>query len=174
MSTPEPDTRNPDADPAATTSRHVVTFHLGRETYAVEIARTKEIILYGEITRVPQMPDYVRGIINLRGSVIPVIDLRAAFEMERRDPDELSRIIIVRMDQRVVGLVVDAVSQVVKIPEAAVDPPPATIASLVGSHLTGVAKTDERMILLLDIDRLLTGAQQGRLGEAADALTNNG
>jgi purine-binding chemotaxis protein CheW len=143
--------------------RHVVTFALGREEYAVDIARTKEIILVGDITRVPQMPDYLRGVINLRGSVIPVIDLRLAFGLEERPYDDQSRIIISRLDDRIVGLVVDAVSQVMKIPENAIEPPPTTIAGLIGSYLVGVAKIDERMILLLAIDRLLTAAQNGDL-----------
>lgn len=142
---------------------HVVTFNLDREAYAIEIAKTKEIILVGEITRVPQTPDYIRGVINLRGSVIPVVDLRACFQLTDRPYDEQSRIIITRMDERVVGLAVDAVSQVMKIPLEAVSPPPSTIAGLVGAHLTGVAKVEERMVLLLDIDRLLTAAQSGEL-----------
>jgi purine-binding chemotaxis protein CheW len=166
-------THAPSGNTGVSKQLHVVSFTLDDEEYAVEIAKTKEIILVGQITRVPQMPDYICGIINLRGSVIPIVDLRASFELERRPCDDHSRIIITRMNDRVIGLIVDAVSQVMKIPAESIEPPPFSISHLVGSYLVGVAKIERGMILLLDIDRLLTAAQTGGLGKCDGESTNN-
>jgi purine-binding chemotaxis protein CheW len=127
----------------------VVSFRLGLEEYAIEITKVKEIILVEGITRVPQMPAYIEGIINLRGTVIPVVDH--------------TRIIVTRMDKRIVGMIVDAVSRVMKIPKANIQPPPETIASVAGEYLIGVAKLDERMQLLLDIEKVLRQDEQVQL-----------
>ncbi len=134
----------------------VVSFKLADEEYAIEITRVKEIILVEGITRVPQMPEYIEGIINLRGEVVPVIDLRKRFGLKNAELVEETRIVVSRMDKRIVGLIVDSVSQVMKLPNTDIQPPPDTIASIAGEYLTGIGKIEERMIMMLDIEKILS------------------
>jgi purine-binding chemotaxis protein CheW len=144
---------------------HVVSFVLHNEEYAIEITKVKEIILLEGVTRVPQMPDFIEGIINLRGTVIPVIDLRKRFGLPAdTDPDQ-TRIVVTRMENRIVGIIVDAVSQVMKIPKANIQPPPETIAGLVGKYLTGVAKLEDRMVIMLDIECIMNTKEMMQLKE---------
>jgi purine-binding chemotaxis protein CheW len=145
----------------------VVSFRLGSEEYAIEITKVKEIILVEGITRVPQMPDYIEGIINLRGNVIPVIDLRKRFGMRAREIDENTRIVVTRMENKIVGLIVDMVSQVMKIPHGDIQPPPETIAGMAGEYLTGIGRRDDRMIIMLDIEKILTAGEKAELASAA-------
>lgn len=133
----------------------VVSFRLGHEEYAIEIQKVKEIILLEGITRVPQMPEFIEGILNLRGLVIPVFDLRKRFGLPEAERSEHSRIVVTRLEGRLAGIIVDAVSQVMKLPRSSIQPPPETIAHFAGSYLQGVGKTQERMLLLLDIERVL-------------------
>ncbi len=146
----------------------VVSFRLGAEEYAIEITTVKEIILVEGITAVPQMPDYVEGVINLRGNVIPVLDLRRRFALAAAPFDDQTRIVVVRFGGRIIGLIVDAVSQVMRIPRGDIQDPPATIAGLAGEHRVGIAKLAERMVLLLDIEQVLGAEARGAL-EADDA-----
>ncbi|MFW5750431.1 MAG: chemotaxis protein CheW [Planctomycetota bacterium] len=141
----------------------VVSFRLGAEEYAIEITTVKEIILVEGITAVPQMPDYVEGVINLRGNVIPVLDLRRRFALDAAPFDEQTRIVVVRLGARIIGLIVDAVSQVMRIPRGDIQDPPATIAGLAGEHLVGIARLAERMVLLLDIEQVLGPAERSAL-----------
>jgi purine-binding chemotaxis protein CheW len=144
----------------------VVSFRLGVEEYAIEITRVKEIILVEGITKVPQMPSFIEGIINLRGTVIPVLDLRKRFEVGKSDFTEHTRIVVTRMQGRIVGMIVDAVSRVMKIPKAHIQPPPDTIACVAGDYLVGVAKLDDRMQLLLDIEKVLHADEKPLPGAA--------
>jgi len=136
--------------------RQVVSFNLHNEEYGVEITKVKEIILLEGITKVPQMPNFIEGIINLRGTVIPVIDLRKRFELPCSPPDDHTRIVVTRMKSKIVGVIVDSVSQVMKIPQSNLHPPPDTIAGLAGEYLTGIGKVDELLILLLDIEKVIS------------------
>lgn len=145
----------------------VVSFRLGVEDYAIEITKVKEIILVEGITKVPQMPNYIEGIINLRGTVIPVLDLRKRFAIGNAENTEHTRIVITRLEGRIVGMIVDAVSRVMKIPKANIQPPPDTIACIAGEYLIGVAKLDDRMQLLLDIDKVLRRDEQAHLQPAS-------
>lgn len=142
---------------------HVVSFKLHQEEYAIEITKVKEIILLEGITRIPQVPEFIEGIINLRGNVIPIIDLRKRFGLSAEERTEHTRIIVTRMEGRIIGLIVDSVSQVMKIPKADVQPPPDTIASISGKYILGIGKVDERMIILLDIEKILTESEKQSL-----------
>lgn len=144
----------------------IVSFQLGKEEYAIEITKVKEIILVEGITKVPQMPSYIEGIINLRGTVIPVVDLRKRFGVGTCSFDEHTRIVVTRMEGTIVGMIVDAVSQVMKIPKANIQPPPDTIACVAGDYLVGVAKLDDHMQLLLDIDKVLANDEKSELAPA--------
>ncbi len=147
----------------------LVSFTLGAEEYAIEIAKVKEIILVEGITRVPQLPAYIEGIIDLRGMVIPVIDLRKRFGIGMGTFDEHTRIVVTRLGSAIVGLIVDAVSRVMRIPKAEIQPPPPTIAGFAGGYLIGVARLEERMLLLLDIAKVLDATEIAALLPAASA-----
>ncbi len=143
---------------------HVVSFRLATEEYAVEITKVKEIILPEGVTHIPQVPEFIEGIINLRGNVIPIIDLRKRFGLPTRERDDHTRIIVTRMEGRIVGLIVDSVSQVMKIPKANVQPPPDTIATIAGEYILGIGKVDDRMLILLDIEKILSDSEKQSLG----------
>ncbi len=131
-----------------------LTFHLGREDYGIEIRHVTEIIGIQKITEVPDLPDYVRGVINLRGKVIPVMDVRTRFCMPPRDYDERTCIIVVNIDDQSVGLVVDQVNEVSDIPEAQIEPPPRT-RNPQGSYIQGMGKLDAEVKILIDVQKLL-------------------
>lgn len=143
--------------------KQVVSFILHGEEYAVEITKVKEIILHDGVTKVPQMPDFIEGIINLRGTVIPVIDLRKRFGLPCPVSDDHTRIVVTRMEERIVSLIVDSVSQVLKIPQSSIQPPPDTIAGLAGEYLTGIGKVDDRLIILLDIEKIMSDDEMNSL-----------
>ena len=147
----------------------VVSFRLGVEEYAVEITKVKEIILVEGITKVPQMPAYIEGVINLRGTVIPVLDLRKRFDIGCTQITEHTRIVVTRLEGRIIGMIVDSVSRVMKIPRANIQPPPETIACVAGEYLVGVAKLDDRMQLVLDIDKVLRVDEKAQLAKSASA-----
>lgn len=138
----------------------LVTFTLNKEEYAVNILSVQEINRITEITRVPNAPDYVEGVINLRGKVIPVINLRKKFNLQVREIDESSRVIIMDIMGVTYGLIVDAVSEVLRIPADIVEPPPPMASSFSSMFIKGIAKLENRLIILIDIDRLLGQAEQ--------------
>ena len=148
-----------------------LTFFIRAEEYAVGILRVREIIEYESVTRVPGLPSHVRGVINLRGSVLPVIDLAAKFGHEDAATTRTSCIVVVetRFDGEtvVVGLVADAVSEVVEISEGAVEPPPSFGTGVRIDFLSGMGKLDSRIVLLLDIDRVFAAAE---IQQTIDAL----
>lgn len=133
----------------------LVSFHLADEEYAVQITQVREIVLMAPITRVPQAPNYVQGLINLRNMVIPVFDLRLRFGMPRQEPTEDTRIVVVSVLGRTMGLVVDAVSEVFRIGREQIAPPPSSIAGPDRDFLKGLAKVGSRLVILLDLDQLM-------------------
>lgn len=151
----------------------VVSFKLHKEEYAIEITKAKEIILVDGVTRVPQMPDFIEGVINLRGNVIPVIDLRKRFGLPIAKLDEQSRIVVTRMESKIIGLIVDSVSQVMKIPRNQIQPPPDTIANLAGEYLIGIAKEEHNMIMLLDIEKIMSADEHALLAKNVEEHNEN-
>lgn len=139
----------------ATSNMQLVSFRLAQEEYGVQITKVQEIILVGDITRVPQTPPYVKGLINLRSTVIPIIDLRTRFGLPTADPTDETRIMVVNVAGKTIGVIVDAVSEVLRITPEQVSPPPPTIAGLGKEYLTGLAKLENRILILLDIDKIL-------------------
>jgi purine-binding chemotaxis protein CheW len=125
----------------------LISFMVGEEEYGLDILRVKEVIRVREITRLPKAPSFVRGIINLRGDVIPIIDLRDKF-----------------------GMVVDSASQVVRIPADQIDPPPPIVGGLSAEYVHGVGKLDDRLVILLDIDRILTATERLALDDLQVAV----
>lgn len=137
----------------------LVTFSIGEEEFGVDILKVQEIIRTMEITRVPRAPEFVEGVINLRGKVIPIIDLRRRFGLMSRDHDKHTRIIVIEINQMIVGFVVDSVSEVLRIPANTVEPPPPVVAGLESEYINGVGKLEDRLLILLDLDRLLSGEE---------------
>ena len=141
----------------------LVTFTISSEEFGLDILKVQEIIRTMEITRVPKAPDFVEGVINLRGKVIPIIDLRKRFGMESKPHDNQTRIIVVEISGRIIGFVVDSVSEVLRIQSNTVEPPPPIVSGVDSEYINGVGKLDDRLLILLDIDRLLSDAEQGNL-----------
>ncbi|MFC1856261.1 chemotaxis protein CheW [Thermodesulfobacteriota bacterium] len=140
-----------------------LTFHLAKEDYAVEIKHVTEIIGIQRITEVPDMPDFVRGVINLRGKIIPVIDVRTRFKIEPRAYDDRTCIIVVNINEMAVGLVVDEVSEVANIPEDQVEPAPRTAGSQSGRYIQGMGKMDDEVKIILDVGKLLYDEEMEKL-----------
>jgi purine-binding chemotaxis protein CheW len=132
-----------------------LTFALGGEEYGIEILKVQEIKGFSAITPVPNMPPHLKGVMNLRGTVVPVVDLRSRFGMPVTAYDRFTVIIVVRVGSRVVGLVVDAVSDVLDVADSDLEAPPELGAGVDTSFLTGLAKGGERLVLLLNIDQVV-------------------
>ena len=132
----------------------LVGFRLDNEDYAIAIMKIQEIILMKPITRIPQVPDFIEGLINLRGSVIPIVNLRKRFGLAPRELDDETRTIVVNIHDKTVGCVVDAVTQVMRINRDQVQPPPLGVLAVNHRYLSGLAKLDDRLLIILDIDKL--------------------
>lgn len=145
-----------------------LTFHLAKEDYAVEIRFVTEIIGIQRITEVPDMPDFVRGVINLRGKIIPVIDVRTRFKLESRDYDDRTCIIVVDINDMSVGLVVDEVSEVANIPENQVEPPPRAASGQRGRFIQGMGKMGEDVLIILDVSKLLYAEEMDMIKTKAE------
>ena len=146
--------------------RQLVVFGLANEQYGVDIASVREIITMQRITKVPKTPEFVEGIINLRGKVIPVIDLRKRFHLGGHQEDKDTRIVVVDILGNTIGMVVDNVSEVLRISSDIVEPPSPVIVGIDSEYIQGVAKLDERLIILLDLDKVLTKQEQSALEQA--------
>ncbi len=145
----------------------LVTFRLGSEEFSMDILKVQEIIRPMELTRVPRAPAFVDGVINLRGKVIPVMDLRRRFSMEPTEDTSEARIIVVELGGRTVGFKVDAVSEVLRLPVDMVEPPPSIVSGAEIDYIRGVGKLDDRLIMLLDVEKLLTDGEKEAVGSVA-------
>lgn len=148
----------------------LVTFRLGNEEFSLDILKVQEIIRHMDLTRVPKTPDFVDGVINLRGRVIPVLDLRKRFGLPKDENTNETRIIVVDVDNRTVGLKVDAVSEVLRLPADTVEPPPAIITGVESEYIKGVGKLDGRLLILLDVAKILTCTERDALGNVMNAV----
>lgn len=135
----------------------LVTFSLGSEEFGVDIMCVQEIIRIPPITRVPKAPIYVEGVINLRGNVIPVISLRTRFGMTRMEETDLSRIIVLQVQTKVFGIRVDAVTEVLRIDSAGIEPPPPIALGMDSQFIRGVGKIGERLLIILELDQIMGG-----------------
>ena len=159
-----------DIDPAAGTAAResqqshgellqLVSFHVGGEEFGLDILRVQEIIRIQQLTRVPNSPDFMDGVINLRGKVIPVISLRKVFGLSDLAHDKQTRIVVVEVHGNVLGFIVDSVSEVLRIPADTVEPPP-RLGKVQREYVSGVGKLDDRLLILLDLERLMTDSEQ--------------
>lgn len=141
----------------------LVSFTLGQEEFGLDIQSIQEINRMVEITRVPNSPEFVSGVINLRGKVIPIIDLRKRFGFSPKESDKNTRIIVVELSDTVVGFVVDAVREVIRIPKNITEPPPPIVAGIGSEYITAVAKMENRLLILLDLERILQEKEKQQL-----------
>ncbi len=137
----------------------LVSFHVGGEEFGLDILRVQEIIRVQQLTRVPNSPAFVEGVINLRGKVIPVISLRQVFGLDEVEQDKQTRIVVIEVKGTVVGFMVDSVSEVLRIPTETVEPPP-RLGKVQREYVHGVGKLDNRLLILLDVDRLMTDSEE--------------
>ncbi|MBF0515450.1 MAG: purine-binding chemotaxis protein CheW, partial [Desulfovibrionaceae bacterium] len=137
----------------------LVTFNISQEEFGVDILKVQEIIRTMEITKVPRAPQFVEGVINLRGKVIPIVDLRGRFGMDPRNHDSQTRIIVVELNAMIVGFVVDAVSEVLRIPADTVVPPPSIVAGIDSEYISGIGKLEDRLLILIDLEKLLSAEE---------------
>jgi purine-binding chemotaxis protein CheW len=161
-------------------SSQFVGFQIAGQEYAFRIEQIQEIVILDQVTKTPQVPDYVEGVSNLRGSIIPIINLRKLFGLEPKPTDSETRTIVVNVGQRTMGCRVDMVSQVVRIPRESIQPAPETVTADGAHYISGFAKLEGRLMILLDIDELLDPKQLDALGsntktfaEAKDAFTQS-
>ena len=142
----------------------LVTFSIGSEEFGVDTLKVIEIIRTMEITKVPKAPAFVEGVINLRGLVIPIIDLRRRFGLAEKAGDSDTRIIVIEINGMSVGFVVDSVSEVLRIPANTVEPAPPVVAGVDSDYISGVGKLEDRLLILLDLDKLLSADDLESLG----------
>jgi purine-binding chemotaxis protein CheW len=144
-----------------------VTFCLGEEEYGVDILKVQEIIGITPVTKVPYLPDFIKGVINLRGIVVPIVDLRLRFRLPVAEYTDRTCVVIVKVDERVVGMIVDSVSEVMEISEAMIDPAPAFGHGVRTDFIEGMGKVEERLVLLLNIEKLFTEDEMQDIGNVS-------
>ncbi|MCH8745120.1 MAG: chemotaxis protein CheW [Chloroflexi bacterium] len=149
--------------------QQLVVFDLASEAYGVDIGAVREIIRLQEITKVPRTPQFVEGVINLRGKVIPVIDLRKRFALQVAAETGDNRIVVVDIGGQDIGAVVDAVTEVLRITRDSIEPPASVITTDDSGYLLGIGKLDDKLIILLDLQQVLSQSKQNSLVEVAMA-----
>ena len=138
----------------------LVVFKLNTEEYAVSILQVQEIKRMMDITRVPQTPDYLKGVMNLRGNVLPVVDLKKRLDLNQSDYTDDTRIIIVKVDEIIFGIIVDSVSEVLSLNEENIEPPNTVVGGVTVNYLSGVGKLDERLLILLNLAAIIGVVQE--------------
>lgn len=161
----------PNRTAAREAAREVLVFILGGDEYGVDILKVQEIRGYDKVTPIPAAPDYVKGVINLRGAIVPVIDLRVKFRLGQVKYDQFTVVVILRLAARVIGVVVDGVSDVMALAPSEVRPAPQLGTVVDASFIAGVATQGERMALLLDIEKLLSTGELNVLARAAEGAS---
>jgi purine-binding chemotaxis protein CheW len=134
----------------------LVSFKIGEEEFGVDILIVQEINRMLQITKVPNTPDFIEGIINLRGRIIPVIDLRIKLGMARRDHGKNTRIVVVEIKEKTIGFIVDEVNEVLRIPKNITEAPPELVGGINSEFITSIGKLDDRLLILLDLEKILS------------------
>lgn len=141
----------------------LVSFKIGAEEFGIDILKVQEINKMVQITKIPNSPAFVEGVINLRGRVIPIIDLRTRLGWEKIEHSKDTRIIVVELDSKTVGFIVDAVNEVLRIPANITEKPPELVAGIDSDYITAVGKLEDRLLILLDLNILLTEKETTKL-----------
>lgn len=147
----------------ATDELQVVVFTLDREEYCVPVMQVREIVPSTQPTRIPHTPPFIEGVINLRGSITSVLDLRKRFGLPAATHDDETRIIVVDLAEEALGFLVDSVLEVLRLPTSTFEPPPAQVVSVDTNFIQGVGKVGERLLILLDLERVLSQAELSEL-----------
>jgi purine-binding chemotaxis protein CheW len=150
----------------ATDGSQYLTFRLAQEEYGVEILKVQEIKGYSAITPIPNTPSYLKGVMNLRGTIVPVVDLRSKFAMDEAEYNQFTVIIVVKVGAKVMGLIVDAVSDVLNIPKVDIQATPDFGSEVDARYINGMAKAGDKLVVLLDIDRVMNAVDEVALGVA--------
>jgi len=148
---------------ADTDIKGLVTFNIGEEEFGVDILLVETIIRMMEITKVPRAPLFVEGVINLRGAIIPIIDFRKRFNMKEKQENKDTRIIVSNVDNKQMGFIVDSVSEVLRLPVSSIEPPPPIVAGIESEYIEGVGKLDDRLVILIDINRIFSIAEKEKI-----------
>ena len=155
------------AELASQQAEEYLTFTLGREEYAIDILRVQEIRGYDQVTAIANSPAFIKGVINLRGAIVPIVDLRIKFNLASVTYDEFTVVIILNIGRRIVGAVVDSVSDVMALAAEDIKPPPEFGSTFDTEYLLGLASAGENMLILVDIERLMTSQEMALVEEAA-------
>jgi purine-binding chemotaxis protein CheW len=145
----------------------LVSFKIGSEEFGLDILNVQEINKMTQITKVPNSPVFVEGVINLRGRVIPVIDLRTRLNMERKEHDKDTRIIVVEIETKTIGFIVDSVNEVLRIPVNITEAPPSIVVGMDSDFIKSVGKLDDRLLILIDLNKILKSVDEVELQEVA-------
>ena len=156
-------------DAASTLDNEVLSFRLAKEEYAISILKVQEIRGYEEPTLLPSAPACIKGIQNLRGSIVPIVDMRILFDLGEPTYDQFTVVIVLNIKNHVIGMVVDSVSDVVTLTDDQIRPAPEMGSSADGDYITGLGTVGERMLILLDIDQLMSSEKLGLVGGAKQA-----
>ncbi|MFO1321769.1 MAG: chemotaxis protein CheW [Burkholderiales bacterium] len=154
-------TRTASESNAAGGAQEFLTFKLGAEEYGIEILKVQEIRGYDSVTTIANAPEFIKGVINLRGVIVPIVDLRLKFGVGQAEYDQFTVVIVLNVRDRVVGAVVDSVSDVLTLQSEQIKPAPEFASSFDTRHLLGFGSVDERMLILMDIERLMLSADMG-------------
>lgn len=141
----------------------LVSFKIDSEEFGVDILKVQEINRIMEITQIPNTPDYVEGVVNLRGRIIPIVDLRTRLNFEKREHDSNTRIIVVELVARTVGFIVDEVSEVLRLPKNIIEAPPAMVSGINSEYITAIGKLEDRLLILLELEKVLTTEEMKEL-----------
>ncbi|MCS7053494.1 MAG: chemotaxis protein CheW [Ignavibacterium sp.] len=141
----------------------LVSFKIGNEEFGIDILKVEEIIRIISITKIPNAPEFIEGVVNLRGRVIPVVNLRTRLGFERKEFDNQTRVIVVEVNGSTLGFIVDSVREVLRIPKSITEPPPALTTSINTEYITAVGKLEDRLLILLDLEKVLTNQQKEEL-----------
>ncbi|UVH58925.1 chemotaxis protein CheW [Variovorax paradoxus] len=152
---------------AAGSRLEVVTFKLGEEEYGIDIQKVQELRGYDAVTRIANAPEYIKGVVNLRGIIVPIIDMRIKFKLGDPTYDQFTVVIVLNIAGRVVGMVVDSVSDVITLTGEQIKPAPEMGSVLDADYLIGLGTLDERMLILVDIDRLMSSDEMGLVEKIA-------
>ena len=144
----------------------LVSFKIGEEEFGIEILKVQEIIKMMFITKIPNTPEFIEGIINLRGRIIPVVDLRTRLGLTKQTHTKNTRIVVVELNNHIIGFVVDEVSEVIRITKDTTEEPPAMIGSINREFVTAIGKLEDRLLILLDLEKVFSSIEYEQLKDA--------
>ncbi len=152
---------NAGGNSVTTNLREFLAFKLGTEEYGIDILRVQEIRSYEEPTRIANAPPFIKGVVNLRGVIVPIIDMRMKFNLEQANYDDFTVVIVLNIGSRVVGMVVDAVSDVITLKPDQLRPVPEFNSTIASDHILAIGAVENRMLILVDIEKLMTSSEMG-------------